>query len=61
MRVFLIILGILMLLPGACSVLFIGIAVWEGDPGAIMAFALPGLVVGAGGFLLIRHQARKKQ
>lgn len=59
MRVFLIILGVLMLLPGACSVLAMAIALWEGNPGAIIVFALPGLVVGVGGFYLIRHQVRK--
>lgn len=59
MRVFLIILGVIMLLPGACSVLTMAIAIWEGDPGAIIIFALPGLAVGIGGYYLIRQQVRK--
>lgn len=60
MRIFLIILGILMLLPGACGAIVLGIAIVEGDPGAMIVFSLPFILVGIGGIALIRNQMKKR-
>ena len=59
MRVFLIILGILMLLPGACGAIVLGIAFIEGDPGAVVIFSVPFILIGIGGIALIRKQVGK--
>ncbi|MCB1463574.1 MAG: hypothetical protein KDJ90_14375 [Nitratireductor sp.] len=59
MRVFLIILGVLMLLPGACGAIVLGIAFIEGDPGAIIVFSLPFILIGIGGIALIKKQMAK--
>jgi hypothetical protein len=59
MRIFLIILGVLMLLPGACGAIVLGIAFVEGDPGAMIVFSLPFILVGIGGIALIRNQMKK--
>ena len=58
MRIFLIILGVLMLLPGACGAIVLGIAFVEGDPGAMIVFSLPFILVGIGGIALIRNQMK---
>ncbi len=60
LKVFLVILGILLLLPGACGVIFMGIALYEGDPGLVAVFALPSILIGAGGIFLLRHVLRRK-
>ena len=57
-----VILGIILLLPGVCGVIVIGIGIWEGDPGAILLFALPSVAIGVAGiFLLLRQVLRKRQ
>ena len=60
MRVFLIILGILMLLPGACGAIVLGIAIVEGDPGAMLVFSLPFILIGIGGIALLKKQLGQK-
>jgi hypothetical protein len=60
MRVFLIILGILMLLPGACGFFFTAMALSEPNSLGILAISLPSLAVGVGGLFLIRHAARQR-
>ena len=59
LKVFLVILGIILLLPGACGVIALGIGFYEGDPGPISVFAVPSIAVGVGGFFLLRHLLRK--
>jgi hypothetical protein len=59
-KVLLVILGIILLLPGACGVIFMGIALYEGDPGMVAVFAVPSIAVGVGGIFLLRHVLRKR-
>jgi hypothetical protein len=55
---FMVIGGVILLLPGLCA-LFFGIAsLKEGSLGGIMPFVLVGLLVGAGGVLMIRWAVR---
>ncbi len=60
MRVFLIILGVLMLLPGACGAIVLGIAIVEGDPGAMLVFSLPFILIGIGGLAVLKKQIGKR-
>jgi hypothetical protein len=58
---FMVIGGVILLLPGLCA-LFFGIAsLKEGSLGGIMPFVLVGLLVGAGGVLMIRWAVRRPE
>jgi hypothetical protein len=57
---FMVIGGVILLLPGLCA-LFFGLAsLKEGSLGGIMPFVLLGLMVGAGGVLMIRWAVRDR-
>ena len=52
---FMAIIGIILLLPGLCAVIFGGIALTQPHfDGGFMPFILVGLLVGVGGVMLIR-------
>jgi hypothetical protein len=59
MRIFLIILGILMLLPGACGLIFTYAALTEKGMEGILGLSLPSLAIGIGGIFLIRHVIKR--
>lgn len=59
MRIFLIILGILMLFPGACGAIFTVMAAVDNGMGGIMAISLPSLGIGVAGILLISYAVRR--
>ena len=59
MRIFLIILGILMLFPGACGAIFTVIAIDDGYMSGALALSLPSLAVGIVGIFLIRYAIRR--
>lgn len=59
MRVFLILVGILMLLPGACGAAFTFMALGDNNMGGILAISLPSLAIGILGIFLIRHAYKR--
>jgi hypothetical protein len=60
MRVFLIILGILMLLPGACGAFFTVYGLLNPESISLLISAVPELAVGIGGIVLIIYAIRQK-
>jgi hypothetical protein len=50
--------GVILLLPGLCALFFGITSLKEGSLGGIMPFVLVGLLVGAGGVLMIRWAVR---
>ncbi len=58
MRIFLIILGALMLVPGACGALFTVMAIGDNYMGGVLAISLPSLAIGIAGIFLIRSQMK---
>ena len=59
MRIFLILIGLLLLVPGACGAIFTMMAIGDNNMGGILAISLPSLAVGIGGIFLIRSQMKK--
>jgi hypothetical protein len=60
---FLVIVGIALLLPGICSLIFLGSVMGEtrgSDWGIIVTIALITFLIGAGGIALIRYAVRNK-
>jgi len=55
LKVFLVILGTLLLLPGVCGFIFIGFVIHEFGFLGFLLGRLPGLAIGVGGYFLIRH------
>lgn len=61
MRIILVILGILMLLPGACGAVFTVMAATETELAGVLMISLPSLAIGIAGIFLIRYAVRRPQ
>ncbi len=56
---FMIVVGIILLLPGLCALIFAGAAVIERSfPSDLLSFIVVGLLVGFAGVMLIRYATR---
>lgn len=59
MRIFLSIVGVLLLLPGACGAFFTFVALADANTRMVLLLSLPSLLVGIGGIYLIRYAWRR--
>ena len=60
LAIFLVLVGIVLLLPGICSLLFIGLGGFGGGDGSIVGLWLLSFLIAAGGIALIAFAVRNR-